>query len=106
MSIAALHSSVSLTTSIVGSGRLLLMMSDVLDVVCVSWYMHHVQQWDVDMYLLDHLNKTSELLVHGGLLFLGDKRDEACIERFLWIFFLGIFRVIMFWRFFLLYLWP
>ena len=58
------------------------------------------------MYLLDHLNKTSELLVHGDLLFPGGKREEACIESFSWIFFLGFFRVIMFYRLFLLCLWP
>jgi len=44
--------------------------------------MHYVQQWDVGMYLLDHLNETSELLVHGGLLFLGGKWEELVSKVF------------------------
>ena len=87
-------------------GQRSLVVDDVLNVAGVSWYMYHIQQWDVDMYLLDHLNKTSELLVHGDLLFSGGKREDVCIESTPWIFFLEFFRVILFCRFFLLCLWP
>ena len=35
-------------------GQRSLVVDDVYDVAGVSLYMHYVQQWYVDMYLLDH----------------------------------------------------
>ena len=35
-------------------GQRSLVVDDVFDVAGVSLYMHYVQQWYVDMYLLDH----------------------------------------------------
>ena len=52
-------------------------VDDVLDISGVGQYMHYVKQRDINMYLLDHLNKTGKLLIHGCLHVTGGERQET-----------------------------
>ena len=81
-------------------GKKSLVVDDVLDVMGVRWYMHHIQQRDVNMYLLDHLNKASELFVHGCPPVTSRKLQETGISvilggRFL-LRFPGVFLCLFF----------
>ena len=56
--------------------------------------MQDVHQGDTYMYLLDHLNKMSELLVYGLLVVPCGKWQVASVDKVLWcrfLFFLIIF---------------